>query len=215
MNVTQLDIPDAIQKSLAKRNIETLLPAQEKAVAAGLLDMGKNLLICTPTASGKTLIAEIAALSAILSGKGTALYICPLKALAKEKFTEFTDLYPDLNIVLSIGDETGAIKNADFVITTSEKLDAEIRHDAAWLKTLHTVIVDEIHLLHDPGRGPTLEVVLTLLRTLAGMRLIGLSATIGNPEELAEWLDATLVQDTWRPVELKKGIHYDGNTSFY
>lgn len=215
MDVTTLDIPEQIKKSLQKRDIATLLPAQSKAMQAGLLDMDKNLLICTPTASGKTVIAEIAAFSAIISGKGTALYICPLKALAKEKYVEFSELYPERNVVLSIGDEAGKIKNAEFIITTSEKLDAEIRHDAAWLKNLHTVIIDEIHLLNDPGRGPTLEVVITLLRTLKGLRIIGLSATIGNPKELADWLDAELVQDTWRPVELKKGIHYDNKTTFY
>ena len=58
-------------------------------------------------------------------------------------------------------------------------------------------------------------VILTLLRMLIKPQLIGLSATIGNPQELATWLEATLVEDHWRPVELKKGIHWQGETEFF
>jgi len=75
--------------------------------------------------------------------------------------------------------------------------------------------VDEIHLLHDPTRGPTLEIILTLLKSLLKPQIIGLSATIGNPEELAQWLGAELVIDTWRPVELKQGIECQGKVQFY
>ena len=77
------------------------------------------------------------------------------------------------------------------------------------------MIIDEIHLLNDPGRGPTLEILITMLKNLLPeLHLIALSATIGNPRELAEWLDAKLVEDTWRPVELKKGIYYKNKIKF-
>ena len=80
---------------------------------------------------------------------------------------------------------------------------------------MKTVVVDEIHLLNDPGRGPTLEVLITLLRkTLPTLQLIGLSATIGNPEELAAWLEAKLILDAWRPVRLDKGVYLDGKIAF-
>jgi helicase len=77
------------------------------------------------------------------------------------------------------------------------------------------VVVDEIHLLNDAGRGPTLEILITMLRQiLKKVQIIALSATIGNPKELAEWLNASLVIDTWRPVKLHQGIYFDGKIEF-
>ena len=99
---------------------------------------------------------------------------------------------------------------------TAEKLDSLIRHHAPWLKEVAVVVVDEIHLLNDPSRGPTLEILITILRSiLKNVQIIGLSATIGNPEELSKWLNASLVQDDWRPVELKKGIYFNEEVEFY
>jgi helicase len=221
MEITKIksDLPEELFKFIEKRGIKSFLPAQEKAIKSGLLDVNSNLLICTPTASGKTLIAEIAALKGIYEGIGKAIYIAPLKALASEKYNEFKQRYPDIKIALSIGDSDAAdnfLEKYDFIITTSEKLDSEIRHMPSWLSEIKTVVIDEIHLLNDSGRGPTLEVIITILKEkLKGIRIIGLSATIGNPTELAEWLGATLVQDTWRPVELKKGIYVNGKVDFY
>lgn len=212
-------VPENLYNSIVNRGIKTFLPSQKKAIDAGLLDLNQNLLICTPTASGKTLIAEIAALKGIYEGVGKAIYIAPLRALAKEKFKEFKERYPNVKIALSTGDEESAnnyLEKFDLIVTTSEKLDSELRHIPKWLIDIKTVIVDEIHLLNDSSRGPTLEILLTILKEkLKGVRLIGLSATIGNPEILAEWLGAKLIIDSWRPVELKKGIYLNGNIKFY
>jgi len=208
--------PDLYNKISGK--FKKLRPAQEKALKAGLLDR-KNLLVCTPTASGKTLIAEIAMLQEIYNEKGKAVYVVPLKALASEKYNEFKNKYKDVKVALSIGDTDASdtyLDNYDIIITVSEKLDSLIRHKSSFLRHVSTVIIDEIHLLNDPNRGPTLEVVLTILRRiLKKAQFIALSATIGNPKELAEWLDAELVLDDWRPVELKQGIYHDGDLEFY
>ncbi|MCK4520998.1 MAG: DEAD/DEAH box helicase, partial [Nanoarchaeota archaeon] len=155
----------------------------------------------------------------ILEGKGKAVYIVPLKALANEKFKDFKRKYDSLfNIALSIGDLDSAdpyLTGYDLIICTAEKLDSLIRHHSPWLQDVKTVIVDEIHLMNDPGRGPTLEILITILRQLLkNVQLIALSATIGNPKELAEWLDANLVIDEWRPVKLKKGVYFDGDVEF-
>ena len=211
------DIKDKLPSQLYNTllaDIEELRPSQEKAINAGLLDR-KNLLVCTPTASGKTLIAEMAMIKSILEDKGKSIYIVPLKALANEKFKEFKKRYESYSkIALSIGDLDSAdpyLAGYDMIICTAEKLDSLIRHHAPWLSQVATVVVDEVHLMNDPGRGPTLELLITMLRELLKekMQLLSLSATIGNPVELAEWMKANLVEDTWRPVELKKGI-YDG-----
>ena len=210
-------IPEKLYNILEKE-IKTLRPAQEKSIKKGLLDR-KNLLVCTPTASGKTLIAELAALKNILKGNGKAIYIVPLKALASEKYKDFKNRYESVaKIALSIGDfdsNDSYLIDYDLIITTSEKLDSLIRHHAPWLSLVSTIIIDEIHLLNDPERGPTLEILITILRQLLKkVQIIGLSATIGNPEELAEWLEAELVEDDWRPVKLHKGVYFDGEVEF-
>jgi helicase len=210
-------IPDELYKILEK-DITKLRPAQEKAIKKGLLNR-KSLLVCTPTASGKTLIAELAALKSIIEGNGKAIYIVPLKALASEKYKDFKNRYGNIaKVALSIGDIDSSdsyLVDYDLIITTSEKLDSLIRHHAPWLSLISTIIIDEIHLLNDPGRGPTLEILITILRQLLDKaQIIGLSATIGNPEELADWLKAGLVIDNWRPVKLHKGVYLDGEVEF-
>jgi len=218
LEIIKKDIPEQLYAVLVQENITELRPAQEKAINAGLLQ-DKNLLVCTPTASGKTLIAELASLKAILENKGKAVYIVPLKALANEKFKDFTRKYKHVaKIALSIGDIDSAdpyLTDYDIIITTSEKLDSLLRHHAPWLMSIKVVIVDEIHLLNDPGRGPTLEILITMLKQLLKhVQIIGLSATIGNPQELASWLNAELVVDDWRPVKLLKGVYYQGQIEF-
>ncbi len=211
-------IPAQLYESLEKEGIGELRPAQEKAVKAGLLE-GKSLLVCTPTSSGKTLVAELGMLTTILSGKGKALYIVPLKALATEKQKEFTRKYGNtIKIAISIGDLDSSdtyLSDYDLIICTAEKLDSLLRHRAPWLSKVAIMVVDEIHLLNDPNRGPTLEIIITLLRTIIkDVQVLALSATIGNPKELASWLSAELVEDTWRPVKLAKGVYYDSQIVF-
>lgn len=210
-------IPKNIYKEIEKRGFLELRPCQTKSIKAGVFE-DKNLLVCTPTASGKTLVAELAFLNAILHDKGKAIYVVPLRALASEKYKTFKKDYPNIKIAISSGDIDSSdsyLERYDLIITTSEKFDSLIRHKTPWLRMVKTVIIDEIHLLNDPGRGPTLEVLITILRSiLKNLQLIALSATIGNPEELAEWLDAKLVLDDWRPVRLDKGVYLGGEVEF-
>lgn len=210
-------IPEKVYAELEKRGFKELRPCQAKSIDAGLFD-DKNLLVCTPTASGKTLVAELAFLNAILHERGKAVYVVPLRALANEKFKTFTKDYPRIKVAVSSGDIDSAdhfLEKYDLIITTSEKFDSLIRHKARWLKEVRMVIIDEIHLLNDPGRGPALEVLITILRSMIkNLQLLALSATIGNPKELAEWLEAELVLDDWRPIRLDKGVYLDGEIEF-
>ena len=210
------DLPKEVYKILSKE-IKELRPSQEKAVKKGLFKKS-NLLICTPTASGKTLIAEFAMLKQILENGGKAVYIVPLKALATEKYKEFKKRYGGLiKVALSIGDldsSDTSLYKFDLIIMTSEKLDSLIRHKTEWINEIKVIIIDEIHLINDPGRGPTLEILITMLREIVNAQIIGLSATIGNPKELAKWLNAKLVIDRWRPVKLYQGIYYNKEVKF-
>jgi helicase len=204
------DIP--LQENfLEKLGISELNPPQVDALKSGLLN-GQNLVVAAPTASGKTLIAELAMLRNFSSG-GKAVYLSPLKALASEKYTEFKRKYSDLGlkVALSIGDHDTAdewLGRYDVIITTNEKMDSLIRHQASWLKFVTLIVADEIHLMNDPGRGPTLEIVLTRLRQMTSAQMLALSATISNAEQIAEWLGAKLVRSDWRPIPLYRGVVY-------
>lgn len=217
MKVKNLDIPDKIKQDYIESGITELNPPQEKAVKAGLMD-GKDMIVAAPTASGKTFIAELAMVNKAVKQGKKAVYIVPLKALASEKYQDFSERYQDLDVMMSVGDrdESGDyLETADIVIVTSEKLDSMLRHNPSWIHEIGLVVTDEIHLLTSKNRGPTLEVTLTRLRDIIDFQMLGLSATISNSNELAEWLDAELVESDYRPVELKEGIHQGNEVDFY
>lgn len=206
-----------VKKVLEVSGFKQLNPPQKLALKAGVLE-GKNIVLAAPTASGKTLVAEFAALKTIEEGK-KVLYIVPLKALANEKYMEFNKKYLPLGIktAISTGDLDSSdhwLANYDIIILTSEKLDSLMRHGISWIGSVGLVVADEIHLLNDPDRGPVLEITLTKLKQLINPHFIALSATISNYKELAEWLDAEPVWSDYRPVKLKKGIYYNKEVCF-
>lgn len=216
MRVEDIGLDPRIVRRLKEDGIAELYPPQAQAVGPVL--EGKNVVVAIPTASGKSLVAYIAMLQAVLRG-GKALYIVPLKALASEKYedlSKFSDL--GIKVAESTGDfdEVDAkLHRYDIVISTSEKADSLLRHRTKWLDQLSVVVADEVHLMNDPDRGPTLEVTLVKFRTFnPRAQLIALSATIKNASELAEWLGAELVTSDWRPVPLREGVYSDGEVFF-
>ena len=216
MKIEELPLNDSIKKVLIGSGITELYPPQQEAVLAGALQ-GKNIVLASPTASGKTLIAELCALKHILEDEGKTLYLSPLRALASEKFEEFQK-YSQIRKVngkrVSIGISTGDYDSSDpwmgkydIIVTTNEKADSLLRHRARWVNEVSLVVADEVHLLNDSDRGPTLEVVLARLKQVnPNIQLLLLSATIKNVGELAEWLKANSVTTEWRPVILHEGV---------
>jgi len=212
METAELEnVPPEFVDYLQAEGIEELYPPQAEAVEAGVT-AGENVVASVPTASGKTLIAQLGMLSAIERG-GRALYIVPLRALASEKKAEF-EAFEDFGV--SVGVSTGNyeasgewLAEKDIVVATSEKVDSLVRNGAPWIEDVDCVVSDEVHLIDDASRGPTLEVTLAKLRQLnPSLQTVALSATVGNADEIADWLDAELVDSTWRPIDLKKGVHY-------
>lgn len=204
MRVRELPLPEPVIEHFEADGVETLYPPQEAAVEAGICD-GARLMAAIPTASGKTFIAELA----MLSADGPALYIVPLRALAREKYETFAEL-PDVSVGISTGDfdSTGAeLADNDVIVATSEKVDSALRNGADWVDDLACVVVDEVHLLGAEGRGPTLEVTLANLdRRAPAVQIVALSATVDNPDEIADWLDAELIESDWRPIDLRTGV---------
>ena len=221
MKVSELDIPQTAIKFLCDSGFVTLYPPQEKSVKAGLLD-GKSIIVSAPTASGKTLIAMLAIIKHISEKKGKVVYLSPLKALASEKFSEFkklesVDLGRKIKIQISTGDYDQADKNlglADILVLTNEKMDSVIRQGAEWLNEISLVIADEVHLLGDEDRGPTLDIVLTKLMSLSKKpQILALSATVTNADEISKWLGCKLVESDWRPVPLWEGVYDQGTVT--
>ncbi|MFB6077679.1 MAG: ATP-dependent DNA helicase [Halarchaeum sp.] len=212
MRPTELSgLPEGVPEHLEAGGVEELYPPQAEAVEKGVLD-GESLVASVPTASGKTLVAELAMLSAVERG-GKALYIVPLRALAGEKAREFEQFEQyGLSVDVSTGNyqsEGRALANNDVIVATSEKVDSLVRNGASWVDSLACVVADEVHLVDDGHRGPTLEVTLAKLRArVPDLQTVALSATVGNADELAAWLDAELVDSDWRPIDLRTGVHY-------
>lgn len=203
-------------KILSSVGLRELYPPQSLTIKAGLLEKEDSFVISAPTASGKTLIAEMAILKSFLERRGKALYLVPLRALAREKYEDLSGKYREIGmrIIQSTGDYDSAepwLHDADVIVSTNEKMDSLIRHHASWLREVSLVVADEIHLLGDPHRGPTLEIVITRLRRMRpNMRFIALSATIPNAEEISSWLRARLICSDWRPVPLREGVYFNG-----
>ncbi|MDI3539102.1 MAG: ATP-dependent helicase [Methanolobus sp.] len=222
MEIRSLDIPAEVWDFYLSSGIENLYPPQAEAISKGLLE-GKNVLAAIPTASGKTLLAELAMLKSIAGG-GKALYIVPLRALASEKFDRFREFSGialkegGVKVGISTGDFESRdewLGSNDIIVATSEKTDSLLRNGTSWMEDITTIVVDEVHLLDSANRGPTLEVTLTKLMKLnPGCQIIALSATVGNAYEVANWLKAGLVLSEWRPTDLMEGVFYGGSINY-
>lgn len=216
MKIADLSVPESVKEIIIGRGIDELFPPQEEAIKAGALEK-RNLVLASPTASGKTLVAELCALKHVLEKNGKIIYLTPLRALASEKFDEFrkyTALTKKDGSHVRIGISTGDfdstdpwLERYDVIITTNEKSDSLLRHRARWMDEISLVIADEVHLLNDAERGPTLEVVLArLMQINPDIQILALSATISNVDEIAAWLKAGHVTTEWRPVVLREGV---------
>lgn len=217
MKIKKTSLTSDIQEILKEQGIEELYPPQAEALPYAL--EGKHLVLSIPTAAGKSLIAYLAIIQRLRQQPGKALYVVPLRALAREKYE---DLQCFEKLGFKVGISTGDLDESDvrltkydIIVCTSEKADSLLRHGITWLDKVRILVIDEIHLIHDPTRGPTLEVIIARFKALnPHTQIIALSATIKNAVELADWLEAKLVQSEWRPVILKEGVFFQNTIKF-
>jgi len=203
MRINELQLDPSTINFLKSEGYTELYPPQKDAVKAGVLD-GNSILVSVPTASGKTLIAMLAAISHLSKNKSKVIYLTPLRALASEKFEEFKKLEKingsKIKVAISTGDSNSTdnkLEDADVIILTNETMDAMMTFQKSWIYEIGLVDSDEIHLIGDSGRGPTLEMILTRLKTgYVGKKpqIVALSATISNSSLLAEFDDCKLVE---------------------
>lgn len=207
---SQFGLPKKMVEFLSDTwGITSFHPPQIEALPTVLA--GENLLLAAPTASGKTLVAQLAIFKKLVEIEpgSRAIYIVPLKALASEKVTEMEELAEPLNLTVGIGigdrsSENRKIDDADIIVCTSEKFDSLLRNRNNFLDKVSIVIADEIHLVNDAGRGPTLEINLArIMHEKPDAQIVALSATVGNSQDVADWLKAKLVVSNWRPVPLR------------
>jgi helicase len=217
MRLEEVKVPDELLQYIRGKGITELYPPQEQAILAGLLE-GKSLVVSSPTASGKTLLALMAA---YLKGKQgrKVVYLAPLRALASEKYAEFSEFSRfGLKTTISTGDYDSSgesLGRSDIIVLTNERFDSIMRHRVAWINSVGLFIADEVHLAGNDNRGPTLEMILTKVLHLGlDAQLLALSATISNAATIGEWLHATPVELDWRPVPLREGVYDYGRVVF-
>ncbi len=183
----------------------------------GILE-GKSVLMTTPTASGKTLIAMMAIYKALKRNR-KAVYLTPLRALASEKYDDMKvlenlDFGRKIKVMAATGDYDSPGKElaaADVIVLTNEKMDTLFRHNAEWLDDIGLFVSDEVHLIGDRERGATLEMMLTKIRKhYPQSQIVTLSATVANSHEIADWLACELIESDWRPTKLVEGVYEHG-----
>lgn len=197
---------------LNRQGITELTKVQQLAVEAGVCDR-KSLVVCAPTSAGKTLVGELALLSAVRNN-AKALYLVSLKALADQKFEDFLSKYgangkdPLAKIALATGDREDGDADADIVVTTYEKAISLVMTGSLVLSET-TIIADELQILGEDNRGPEIEILCAVLRQRKPKQFVALTATVQNGDDFAGWLDCELIYTTHRDVELIQQIWAD------
>lgn len=180
--------------------IKEFNPAQKAVIESGYLEDKSNYIISIPTASGKTVLGILSALKTILNG-GKAIYAAPLLSIQNEKVKEFK-AFEEHGI--KVGKHPS---NSDLSVMVFESFDALTRFSWNVLREVDTLIIDEFHMIGEYSRGPTLESAITRAKIInPSLRIIALSATLKNIDEIEQWLDGKTVEHNYRPVPLNKEV---------
>lgn len=180
--------------------IKEFNPAQKAVIESGYLEDKSNYIISIPTASGKTVLGILPALKTILNG-GKAVYAAPLLSIQNEKVKEFK-AFEEHGI--KVGKHPS---NSDLSVMVFESFDALTRFSWNVLREVDTLIIDEFHMIGEYSRGPTLESAITRAKIInPSLRIIALSATLKNIDEIEQWLDGKTVEHNYRPVPLNKEV---------
>ena len=207
-------------RNIYSRKSEDLLPVQSLAVEKGLFD-GVNLLVTSVTATGKTLIGEMAGVDNALKSRGKMLYLVPLVALANQKYDQFSKKYAELGLKTSIRVGSTRIRSSkktnmrttlksDLIVGTYEGIDYLLRSGKAdLLGQIGTVVIDEVHMIEDQERGHRIDGLISRLKYISPeSQFIYLSATVADPALLGKKLNCEVVEYEYRPVPIERHLVY-------
>ncbi|XP_073752441.1 probable ATP-dependent DNA helicase HFM1 isoform X8 [Callorhinus ursinus] len=204
-----------------------------------LLYTDRNFVICAPTGSGKTVVFELAITRLLMEvplpwSNIKVVYMAPIKALCSQRFDDWKEKFGPIGLNCkeltgdTVMDDLFEIQHAHIIMTTPEKWDSMTRkwRDNSLVKLVRLFLIDEVHVVKDENRGPTLEVVVSRMKTVQSlsptsensstvipMRFVAVSATIPNAEDIAEWLSdgerpavCLKMDERHRPVKLRKVV---------
>ncbi|XP_004402594.1 PREDICTED: probable ATP-dependent DNA helicase HFM1 [Odobenus rosmarus divergens] len=204
-----------------------------------LLYTDRNFVICAPTGSGKTVVFELAITRLLMEvplpwSNIKIVYMAPIKALCSQRFDDWKEKFGPIGLNCkeltgdTVMDDLFEIQHAHIIMTTPEKWDSMTRkwRDNSLVKLVRLFLIDEVHVVKDENRGPTLEVVVSRMKTVQSlsptsensstvipMRFVAVSATIPNAEDIAEWLSdgerpavCLKMDERHRPVKLRKVV---------
>lgn len=226
VDMKRLKIQNNFKQVLLDSGNDKLLPVQYLAIKEGLLKH-EDLLVVSATGSGKTLVGELAGITESLKGK-KFIFLTPLVALANQKYRDFKRKYKKLglNVAIKVGRNRvkakgelnlpdSDVSHADIVVATYEGIDYLLRNgNSKSLSNLGVVLIDEIHMIDDEDRGTRLNGLIKRIKHLYPQtQIIGLSATVKNPEFLADEFNMKLVKYDERPVPLERHMVYVRNES--
>jgi len=218
-NLIRYGLTEKIIDCWRNEGLAYLLPIQVEAIKSHGLLQGNNLLISGPTSAGKTFCGELAAVRAILLNK-KALMLVPLKALASEKYRELSKRYrrAGLKIIVLTADypeNRRLFENGDYDIAMAvyEMFNALTASSLAPLELIGTAIFDEFQLVATADRGIAYETAIARVRNFP-IQILGLIGGLDECELFSRWLNMPLLKSTSRPVELRRGVLFNGRFSF-
>ncbi|VBB25970.1 unnamed protein product [Acanthocheilonema viteae] len=210
-------LSDEIAIGYIEHGIQTLLPWQLDVLNNRSLQAPKygNFIFSAPTSSGKTVVAELIAVNTVLQLRCKAIFVFPYISVAKEKFLILQKIWRkvDLRASAFIGSHSSSFQAWDASVCTIEKANSLLNRmiDDKTIFDLGVLVIDEFHMLFDGNRGPLVEQIvgkaLYISRFLNHrIQIIGLSATLPNLDELADWLNAEKYETQFRPIQLHEMI---------
>ncbi|XP_061687018.1 DNA polymerase theta isoform X2 [Syngnathoides biaculeatus] len=228
LSLSSWGLPAAVLARYRKVGVSRMFDWQAECLGLGRVLRGANLVYSAPTSAGKTLVSELLMLKRVLETKRKALLILPFVSVAKEKMRYLQSVFEEAGVrvdgFMGSTSAAGGFSAVDVAVCTIEKANSLVNRliEEGDLASLGMVVVDELHMVGDSGRGYLLELLLTKIRYVAqkrnttgsvseGVQIVGMSATLPNLSLLARWLGAELYQTDYRPVPLQEHLKVGGN----
>ncbi|WKX99197.1 hypothetical protein Q1695_014237 [Nippostrongylus brasiliensis] len=213
--------PPEIISAYAEKNITSLFEWQWEVIEFAEANSG-NVVYSAPTSAGKSIVAELIALRLALKGV-KVLFLLPYISMARERmqFLQRAWRRVDVQVAAFVGAQTAPSREWTAAVCTTEKANSLINHAIldGRMEEIGLIVIDELHMVYDSSRGSVLESLCAKIALwnsrdpTKAIRIIGMSATLENLEEVGQWLNAKVIATQFRPVELHERICCGGQIS--